>query len=102
MALKPEIVVGPAATLMAALVTSFVTGGMLPNGIVKVAGVASTAPWLSVAVYVKVTLPLNVPDGSNLRLEACAGVKACPAVTAVTPSARYSTPCAAGGSVLTV
>ena len=75
-AARLEIVVGPAlAGILVALVTSLAIGGVLVTGIVKVAGVASTAPVLSVAVKVKVTLPLNVPDGSKRKPAACTGVR---------------------------
>jgi hypothetical protein len=75
---------------------------LLPTGIVYVAGLASTALSLSVAVNVNVTGPVYVPLGSNFKLKACAGVSTCPAVTAVVPSARYKMPWAAGGKVETV
>ena len=99
-ALRLEIVVVPALLEIAGvLVISLATGGLLPTGTVKVAGVASTAPLLSVAVKVNVLLPVNVPLGSKRNPAACAGVRTCPAVTTVTPSARNSVPCAAGGNV---
>jgi hypothetical protein len=67
-------VVGPAFTAMFAFVTSKATGGLLPTGMVYVAGVTSTNPRLSVAVKVNVLLPVNAPFGSNFKLEAWAGV----------------------------
>ena len=67
-------VVGPAPTPTAALLTSLVVGGLLPTGIVYVAGLASTKARLSVAVNVNVAFPVNVGFGSKLRLEACAVV----------------------------
>ena len=88
-AARLEIVVGPElAGMLVALVTSLAIGGVLVTGMVYVAGVASTAPVLSVAVNAKLTLPLNVPDESNRNPAACAGVKTWPAVTAVMPSTK--------------
>ncbi len=71
-----SIAVGPAATdNVAALVMSVATGGLFPIGTVAVAGVASTAPLLSVTVNVNVLFPTNVPLGSNFRVPASAGVR---------------------------
>lgn len=70
-----ESVVGPAPTEMGAFVTSFAVGGLLPTGIEKVAGVASTAPRLSVVVYMKLEVAVKVLLGSNFSVAASAGVR---------------------------
>ncbi len=71
-----SITVGPAATESVALfVMSAATGGLFPIGTVAVAGVASTAPLLSVTVNVNVLFPTKVPLGSNCRPDASAGVR---------------------------
>ena len=101
-AARLEMVVAPAVLGMLGLVISVATGGVFVTTTVYVAGVKSTNPVLSVAVKVKVALPLNVPDGSKRNPAACAGVRTWPAVTAVTPSAKYRMPCATGGRVDTV
>ena len=74
-AAKLEIVVAPAVLGMLALVTSVATGGVLVTTTVYIAGVRSNNPVLSVAVKVKVALPLNVAAGSKRNPAACAGVK---------------------------
>ena len=97
--LRLEMVLGPAPTLITGFVTSSALGGLLPTGIVTVAGVASTAPLSSVVVYVKLEVPVNVPVGSNFRPAASAGVKTCPSVTGVMPSAKYRTPWLGSGKL---
>ena len=94
--------IGPFCEDMFGATTGEAVGGVLPTGIVTVAGLESVRPLLSVAVKVKVALPVKVGAGSNFKLEAWARVRICPTVTGVTPSARYSTPCAAVGRLETV
>ena len=59
------IVIGPSFTAIITFATT---------GIVKVADVGATAPLLSVAVNVNVSLPVKVPFGSYVKVAACAGV----------------------------
>ena len=46
-----------------AFVTSLAIGGLFPIGIVNVAEATDAAPLLSVAVKLKVSLPVKVPLG---------------------------------------
>lgn len=62
-AVNADIAVAPAVDGMVAFVALFATGGLFPTGIVMVAG-TDTAPLLSLAVKVKVSLPIKVPLGS--------------------------------------
>ena len=66
--------VAPAVDGIVTFVTLFAVGGLLPTGIVKVAAAAEAAPLLSVAVKVKVSLPVNVPLGVYFNAAASAGV----------------------------
>ncbi len=77
---------------MAVFVLSSVVGGVLVNGIVIVAGVASSAPSLSRAAKVNVTGALPVPLGLNFSPSASAWVMTWFKVTKVVPSAKYKVP----------
>ena len=56
-------------------------------------------PLLSVTVKLNDKLPLKLLAGVKTKPDACAGVKFIAVVTAVTPSAKYNTPCAAVGKL---
>ncbi len=77
---------------MAVFVLSSVVGGVFVNGIVIVAGVASSAPSLSRAAIVNVTAVLVVPLGLNFSPSASVWVRTWFKVTAVVPSAKYKVP----------
>ena len=66
--------VAPAVDGIVAFVTLLAVGGLFPTGIVKVAEAGATAPLLSVAVKVKVSLPVKVPLGVYFKVAASAGV----------------------------
>ena len=74
-AVSGSIVVAEALEGMLEVVTFVATGGWFVTGIVKLAGLGSSAPSLSVAVYVKLAFPAKLPAGSNFKPPACAGVK---------------------------
>ena len=61
-----------------------------------------TKPSLSVTVNGIVTSPLKFAVGVNTSVAAWAAVMGVPATTGVVPSARYNTPCAGVGKVVTV
>ena len=63
---------------------------------------AEMLPSLSVTVKAMLTVPLKFSAGLNTSVAACAAVIGVPATTGVTPSARYSTPCAALGKLVMV
>ena len=92
----------PSAAFKVAFVLSSVVGGVdeLVSGMIKDAGVASTAPWLSVAVKLNTALPVAPVAGSNCNDAICAGVNTWPCTTG-TPL-KNNTPCNGLGKAVMV
>ena len=87
----------------AAITSSIATGASFCGlTVIVVVAVGEVVPPSSVMLKAILAVPLKFGAGVKIKPAAWAGVNAEFATTGVTPSAKYSTPCVANGSAVTV